>query len=80
MAQEEPICDQNKSPLRDAYIRYLAARGIEVGCMSSDEWLALAIEAGEMKKSLGPFDPAFPHFAEIEKQFLMAAELRQNQP
>lgn len=56
-------------------IRDLRSLKEEFGDMSSDDALELAIEFDAQARLVGPFDPAFPHFAFQHRVFMRYAEL-----
>ncbi len=40
---------------------------------TADEWLQLAIDAEEMAKACGPFDPAFEHLTQLKSRYFQQA-------
>lgn len=55
--------------------RLLLMKGIDIAKCSSAEFLQLALEAEQTMQDVGPFDAAFPYFADMSRNYLEAAEL-----
>jgi len=60
-------------------LNYLASKGFDPRHHNARFWLEVAMDAERIKKELGPFDPAFQHYAERERiafdAALMAEEI-----